>query len=391
MRILTRMPTSLLPLLAVLVTAPLHGQAELSPGTPQEVGMSAAVLEGAVGLYREAVASGDLVGAVVLVARHGKIVVHEAIGQRDWQRNLPMEKTTMFRMASNTKPVVATAIAILVERGQISYNDPVRKFIPSFDNYRAGFMTVGQLLSHTSGFRIPTLFLGPYTIESGNAQPTLQTEAAKFGAVGGAFPPGGAYSYSNPGYNTLGAIIEIVSGKPLDEFLRDEIYAPLGMIDTYHIETAERTDGKVNRMSAVYYNRENGRWVPGWRPGQPPQVPFVRASGGLISTALDYAVFLQTHLNGGTYGSARIITPQNVQAMTTRRTPENGPAYGYGWQLQEGGIYAHGGSDGTVAWVDPERGIIALVFTQTPRGRNPISRFRQLVNLAVHDAAQTAQ
>src|SRR5690606_1393434 len=137
---------------------------------------SAAVLDGAVGLYREAVARGDLVGAVVLVARNGKVVVHEAIGQRDWQRNLPMEKNTMFRMASNTKPVIATAIAKLVERGDLRYDDPVRKYIPSFDNYRSGFITVGQLLSHTSGLRIPTLFLEPYTTGRGDAKPNLQTE-----------------------------------------------------------------------------------------------------------------------------------------------------------------------------------------------------------------------
>jgi CubicO group peptidase (beta-lactamase class C family) len=348
------------------------------------------VLNGAVGLYREAVESGELVGAVVLVARNGKVVVHEAIGSRHWQANLPMEKNTMFRMASNTKPVIATAIAMLVERGKLSYDDPVRKFIPAFDNYRAGFITIGHLLSHTSGLRINTLFLEPYTTQGSgrNARgPNLQTEVAKFGAVGAAVPPGGAYSYSNPGYNTLGAIIEIVSGKPLDVFLRDEIYRPLGMSDTYHMEVEDRLDGKLNRMGAVYYRRENGQWTPGWKPGDPPQVPFVRASGGLISTAWDYAVFLQTYLNGGSYGTARILTPESVKTMTTRHTPENGPAYGYGWALQDRS-FGHGGSDGTNAWVDPERGIIAMVLTQTPRGRNPLQRFRQLVNLSVEDPPQ---
>jgi len=369
-----------LPLLAVLATGPVSAQTRLTTGTPEEVGMSAAVLQGAVGLYREAVESGELVGAVLLVARNGKVVIHEAIGQRDWQRNLPMEKNTMFRMASNTKPVIATAIAMLVEREELRYDDPVRKYLPAFDNYRGGFMTVGQLLSHTSGFRIPTLFLEPYS-----QRPDLQTEVAKFGAVGAAVPPPAPYSYSNPGYNTLGAIIEVVSGKPLDVFLREEIYAPLGMADTYHIETAERTDGKVNRMGAVYYRRENGNWTPGWRPGDPPQVPFVRASGGLISTAWDYAVFLQTYLNGGTYDATKILDPESIEVLTSRHTPADGPAYGYGWQLQDGG-YGHGGSDGTFAWVDPENGIVAMALTQTPRGRNPIRKFRQLVTLAVDDA-----
>src|SRR5690606_25326051 len=114
---------------------------------------------------------------------------------------------------------------------------------------------------------------------------------------------------------------------------------------------------------AVYYERENERWVAGWRPGDPPQVPFVRASGGLISTAWDYATFLQTHLNGGSYGSTRVVTPESVEAMTTRRTPSDGPAYGYGWQLRDDDVFAHGGSDGTAAWVDPQRGIVAVVLT----------------------------
>jgi len=140
--------------------------------------MSAAVLQGGVGLYREAVARGDLVGAVLLVARNGKIVLHEAVGSRNWEANLPMEKNTMFRMASNTKPVVATGAAILVEGGKLAYSDPVRKYMPSFDNYRAGFITLDNLLSHTSGFRINTLFLEPY-----QANPTLQREVARFGEV----------------------------------------------------------------------------------------------------------------------------------------------------------------------------------------------------------------
>src|SRR5690606_875733 len=126
--------------LAVLVLAqPVTAQTQLRPGTPQDAGMSAAVLNGAVGLYREAVERGELAGAVVLIAQIGQVVVHEAIGQRDCRRNLPMESNTMFRMASNTKPVIATGIASLEERVLLRYDGPVRKYIPEFDNYRAGF------------------------------------------------------------------------------------------------------------------------------------------------------------------------------------------------------------------------------------------------------------
>lgn len=369
--------------LATLCVAPLSAQGTtLTTGTPEEVGMSAAVLQAGVGLYREAVARGDLVGAVLLVARNGKVVLHEAVGSRNWEANLPMEKNTMFRMASNTKPVVATGAAVLVEGGKLSYADPVRKYMPSFDNYRSGFITLGNLLSHTSGFRINTLFLEPYL----NA-PTLQREAARFGEVGAAVTTGTSYSYSNPGFNTAGALIEMASGQLLDAFLDQSVYTPLGMNDTYHMEVADKLDGKLQRMGAVYYTRRpDGKWIPGWKPGDPPQVPFVRASGGLISTAPDYAVFLQMFLNGGIYGTTRILKPETVELMTSRHTPPGEAAYGYGWSLdEEEGIYSHGGSDGTFAWVDPARGIIGLVFTQTPAGDNPRGKFMEMVKLAVND------
>lgn len=374
--------------------APLAAQGTtLTRGTPQDAGMSPAVLEAGVGLYREAVARGDLVGAVLLVARNGKVVLHEAVGSRHWELNLPMERNTMFRMASNTKPVISTAISMLVERGKLRYADPVRKYIPSFDNYKSGFITIDQLLSHTSGFRIGTLFLSPYLEKSPEHPdaPSLQLEVARYGDVGAAVTPGTTYSYSNPGFNTLGALIEIASGKPLDVFLRDEIYRSLGMVDTYHHEVADKLDGKLNRMGAVYYERKDGKWTVGWKPGDPPQVPFVRASGGLISTAWDYAIFLQTFLNGGAYGTVRLLKPETVKQMTTVHTPPapGGGGYGYGWMLDARGVYSHGGSDGTFAWVDPGQQVIGLVFTQTPRGANPTSKFMELVRLSINERPRT--
>jgi CubicO group peptidase (beta-lactamase class C family) len=300
-----------------------------------------------------------------------------------------MEKNTLFRMASNTKPVVATGVAMLVEGSKLGYDDAVRQHIPSFDNYRSGFIRIGHLLSHTSGFRIGTLFLEPYlpTTVSNPGEGTLQREAARFGEVGAAVAPGTSYSYSNPGYNTLGALIEIASGQSLDRYLTESIYRPLGMSDTYHMEVDDRLDGKLQRMGAIYYTRTNGQWSAAWKPGDPPQVPFVRASGGLISTAWDYAVFLQTFLNGGAYGDVRLLKSETVELMTESHTPEPGPAYGYGWMVADDGVYSHGGSDGTFAWVDPARDIIGLVFTQTPRGRNPTQKFIQLINLSIEEHA----
>ena len=374
-------------------TAPVLGQGTvITRATPAEAGMSAGVLAGGVALYEEAIARGDLVGAVLLVARDGKVVLHEALGWRDRARGIPMEPNTMFRMASNTKPVVATGVAMLVEDGKLGYDDPVREHMASWDNYRAGFINIGHLLSHSSGLAIPTLFLQPYMEPSAEHPdaPTLRLEAARFGAVGAVNTPGTTYRYNNPGYNTLGALIEIASETPLEEYLDRELYAPLGMRDSYHHEVDEKMDGKLDRMSVVYYRRDDeGQWTPGWTPGDPPQVPFVRASGGMISTAADYAAFCQMFLNGGIYGGRRIIGEETVELMTSpkiRTNPDSdGPPsyYGYGWSVSADGVFSHGGSDGTNAFVDPSRQLIVLVFTQTPGGRNPVRRFLDLVNLAI--------
>ena len=378
-----------------LASSPAQAQdVTLTMGTPEEVGMSPAILGGAVQLYRDAVEAGGLVGAVLLVAKDGKVVLHEALGWRHKGRNLPMEKNTMFRMASNTKPPVATAISILVEEGKLSYEDPVRNHFPTWDNYRAGFIQIRHLLSHTSGLRINSLFLMPYMEPSAEHPdaPNLQLEAARFGEVGAEVIPGTSYSYSNPGFNTLGALVEIASGQPLEEYLDDHIYTPLGMHDSYHHEVAEKLDGKLDRMGAVYYTRENGEWVPGWEAGDPPQVPFIRASGGMISTAMDYAVFCQMYLNGGVYGGERIISEETVETMTSPFFLAGGEAeadrgvrvgYGYGWRVEEDGTFSHTGSDGTGAWVDPNQDLIVLVFTQTPRGRNPRQKFVELVRSAI--------
>ena len=351
----------------------------LSYGVPEDVGMSAAVLSGALGVYEEAIERGELVGAVVLVARKGRIVLHEALGWRDKEQGLPMERNSLFRMASNTKPLVSTGIAKLVEQGRLAYSDLVRTHIPEWDNYRAGFITIGQLLSHSSGLRISSLFLQPLAPNT-----TLQKEAARFGDVGASVPPGETYSYNNPGYNTLAALVEIGSGQLLEAYLKSIVYRPLGMTDSYNHQAGHKLDDKLNRMGAVYYERgSNGEWEPGGTPGGPVAYPFARGSGGMISTAWDYAVFCQMFLNGGVYDGVRILETETVELMTSPKIQmPGGGGYGYGWSITDG-TYGHGGSDGTNAWIDPEREIIGLVFTQTPRGRVSLDRFRQLVNLSI--------
>ncbi len=367
----------------------------LSPGIPEEVGMDAGILKAGIEMYRRAIARDEGRGAVLLVARKGKVILHEAVGWRDKEQDLPMQKDTMFRMASNTKPVIATVLAMLADQGKLNFEDPVHHYLPSFDHGQARDITLHHLLTHSSGLRIRPIFFQPLIEKSSDhpEAPSLQLEVARFGAVGPEAPVGGPYQYSNAGYNTLGAVAEVITRQPLDKLLREMLYRPLGMTDSYHHEVADKLDGKLARMGTVYYWRE-GRWTIGWKPGQPPKYPFVRASGGMISTALDYAAFCQMLLNGGVYDGQRLLSEETIARMIHPHVkvlnrngvaPEPPEYYGYGWRVRPDGVYHHGGSDGTAAWIDPERQLVVLVLTQSPSaaGKTLRRRFFELVRLAV--------
>ena len=356
----------------------------LSYGSAASVGMDAGLLEEAVQLYRDAVERDELKGAVLMVARRGVIVVHEAVGWRHEAYELPMENDTLFRMASNTKPVIGTAVLILQEEGRLSLDDRAALYLESFDNSLSRAITIRQLLSHSSGLRIGPIF---YRFE-GDENPTLIGAVAKFGAEGPAVEPGTSYSYNNAGYNTVGAIVEVASGMQLEDFLRTRIYEPLGMTDTLNHED----ETKLSRMASVYRGRprDGGRveFRQGFTPGDPPDFPVVRASGGMISTAPDYARFLQMYLNRGRYADAQILSEDSVAAGTRGEIASGtNTRYGLGWQITGDGAYSHSGSDGTMGGVDPPREIIGMVFTQSPGGINPRREFQNLVNRAADRGA----
>jgi CubicO group peptidase (beta-lactamase class C family) len=367
---------------------PAAAQPVLSTGDPASFGMSAAVLREGVTLFEQAVEKDDLQGAVLLVARHGKIVLCEPVGWRDRDKQLPMSRDTLFHVASNTKPVVATAVLMLAEQGKLDLNAAVLSYLPSFDTPKANAITVRQLLSHTSGLRIPTIFLSPLLKKTPEHAdwPSLRAEVDRFGPIGAEVTPGTSYSYSNPGYNTVGAIVEAVSRQPLEEFLTERIYRPLGMTESAHHDRPDLTERR-----ACIYRKKDDKWEVAYRPGDAPTYPFVRGSGGLITPAADYAKFLQLYLNGGTYEGRRLLSRDSVRAATTPQTRSIYSAeelktrtdfYGYGWQVSTDGTYGHAGSDGTYAWVDPERDLFGIVFTQSTGGRNPRDEFVKVVRRA---------
>ena len=337
------------------------------------------ILREAVDLYRRAVDQDHVRGAVLYVAQRGAVVLHEAVGFRHHAYGVPMLKDSMFRMASNTKPVVATAVMMLAEEGKLSPADPVAKYLPSFANPKSRGITIAQLLSHSSGLRIEPIFY-PFAKDD---EVSLVAAVAKFGAEGPAAPPG-EYSYNNAGYNTLGAIIEAVSGMPLETFLRTRIYDPLGMTDTLNHEDP----AKLQRMATVYRGRRGAGgkviFTQGYTPGDAPDYPVIRASGGMISTAADYATFLELFRQRGVYNGTRLLKEATVAAMILPRVKmPDGASYGFGWMIAADGTYSHTGSDGTMAWIDPARETVGMVLTQSPGGINPRTEFRRLVEAVI--------
>lgn len=368
----------------------------LSYSDPASEGMDETILKAGVNMVEKAIDDDKIRGAVLLVARDGKIVLHEALGWKDVDSKTKMKKDAMFRMASNTKPVVATGISILKDEERLAYQDYVRKHLASFDNYRSGEIKIHHLLTHTSGFRIRPIFYRPLIQKSKEYPdaPNLRLEVDRFGETGAEVEVGTTYRYSNAGYNTLGALIETISGEKLEVYLRKNIYEPLGMKDSYHHETKEVLGDKLNRMSTVYYKRD-GTWTVGWEPGNKPQYPFVRASGGMISTAVDYAVFCQMFLNGGIYDGKRILHESTVKQMIFPQTRNiyseeernnRQSYYGYGWGVNADGVFGHTGSDGTAAFIDPNNKLIVLFFTQSPGQVNPLARrFLKLAQTAINE------
>lgn len=354
-------------------------------------------LAAAARLYEDAVSEDATRGVVVLVAHRGKTVLHKAYGWRDADKKLPMRKDTLFRLASNTKPIVATAVLMLASDGKLEIAAPVGRYLPAFANDKCKSITVHQLLTHTSGLRIPGLFVYPLMqkSEAHPDAPTLQLEAARFASVGPAVEPGTSYKYSNAGFNTLGALVEKVSGMPLASFLRARIYDVLRMPDTCHHESV----AVAERMSSVFRRRENGTWRVSWKPGGPATVPFVRASGGGISTAADYARFLQAWLDDAKPDRARrngapkrLLTQESIRAAAKPHTSivyereqraQRRSFYGYGWVVRRDGTLEHGGSDGTWAWVDAKRDTLGIVFTQSTRDARLNARFRTHVRRAL--------
>lgn len=400
---------------ALLLYTGLHAQ-KTNPTTlvespPQSAGVSAERLVRLDRFIQRYVDAGELNGATALIVRDGRIVYHKAFGYSDLERRRPMRRDDMFRIASMTKPVVSVAAMTLVEEGLMSLDDPLSKHIPAFkdavvlDKFNPADttysvvkprseVTVRQLLNHTSGIGYAQIgspeanaiyFKNGINGGIGTPYSTLSDMIPRLARLPLFHHPGEKYLY---GLNTdvLGYLIEVVSGMPLDRFLQERIFAPLGMKDTHFYLPAE----KKSRLVKLYQQDSNGRLrlqdsvirINGDFHRDFPLTPngsYFSGGAGLTSTAFDYAVFCQMLLNGGVYNGVRILSPHTIRMMTTNqigRSPmwngAEGPnRFGLGFGVyteaseaqtpSQAGSFDWAGMFATHFWVDP-KSRMACVF-----------------------------
>ena len=326
-----------------------------------------------------------LSGAVTLVADGQHILHLSAVGRRDIERNLPMRTDTIFWAASMTKPMTGAAIMMLQDQGKLSIDDPVSKYIPEFADLKTpsgkpANLTLRLLLTHTSGL--------PDAPKSTLHKPrTLAEVLPYFLHRPMVYEPGTRWRYCQSGINTLGRIIEIVSGESYENFMRDRLFVPLGMKDATFYPTKDQT----SRL-AISYNLKDGRLEATEIDLLPGPVGdrnhYTAANGGLFCTAADYCRFAQMLLNGGSLDDKQYLRPETVKEMTRIQTdgiPSVGFIPGSAWGLTVGivskptgiteglspGTYGHGGAYGTQAWIDPVKNRIYLLLIQ--RGDLPNS------------------
>ncbi len=397
-------------ILAVLCVVPIvvSTGAQVPPGVPTDVGLSAKRLLRIDRVISRAIESRQISGAVTLVARHGHIAHFEAHGLMDIEANRPMRTDTIFPIASMTKPVTGVAILMLVEEGKVRLTDPVSRFIPEFQNTTVAVpvgtsasnndaeaiytvpanreITVRDLMTHTSGLGSG----GAGSREGSRIAPrrftdTVAEYTAELGSAPLDFQPGTAWAYSGlAGFDTLARIVEVASGLTFDEFLRQRIFEPLGMHDTAFNVPADRT----SRVVTLYGRTPDGlerRDVPAWVG----TTTLFSGGGGLWSTAEDYLQFAQMLVNSGTLNGTRLLGPRTVDLMASNHVGElyaksgrTGGRAGKGFGLtvdvvldsvkaqepRATGSFGWSGAFGTHYWVDRSAELTAILMVQTPGG-----------------------
>ena len=390
----------------------------LSLAVPEEVGLSRSRLARLSDVLRAEIERGRVPGAVALVARRGRIAYFESLGVRDPARGAPMHKDTIFRIYSMTKPIVSVAAMMLWEEGQFLLNDALAKYLPEFGRMKVAVardgkvelvladrdITIQDLLRHTSGLTYE--FRGNAPVQKMYVEAkvfrrnqTNADQAVTLAQLPLMHQPGTRWEYSRS-TDVLGRLVEVLSGTSLGEFLSERILTPLGMVDTAFFVPAQN-HGRL----AEAFPRDPETDAPVQLVEVKEKPRFESGGGGMVSTALDYARFLQMLLNGGRLDAVRLLSRKTIEYMTADHLgPITGapdlliPGYGFGLgfavRLQAGiaqvpgsiGQYFWGGLAGTTFWVDPKEDFFALMLIQAP-GQREYYRvlFRDMVYAAFDD------
>lgn len=372
--------------------------------------------------------AGKIPGAVALIAKNGEVVYHKSFGFADINSQAPMQTDSIFRIASMTKAITSVAAMMLYEQGRFRLNDPVAKYIPEFANMAvisevdeqgninatvpaSKPIRIIDLLTHASGIAypfIPSKLQASYRAAGIIDGPTtrdvrLATQMKLLATQPLLFEPGSEFAY---GLSTdvLGYLVEVISGKPLDQFFADELFKPLGMDDTYFYLPEDKAD----RLATLYSEVDGVGLVEHAGTGTDIEVndalyPVIGAKtyfsggAGLTSTARDYALFLQMLLNNGELNGVRILGRKSVELMRTGRVDWDGdkvPDFGLGFavisdigrrgELASAGSYAWGGAFDTSYWIDPREQLIGVYMSQTrPTKSDMGDRFNTLVYQAL--------
>ena len=398
---------------------------ELPTALPEEVGLSSERLNRIETVMNENIANETIPGVVTMVARHGKVAYFKAFGKMDVEANRDMSKDAIFRLASMSKCITSVAVMILYEEGQFLLSDPVSKYIPEFRNPKVVIksptsdetilvpakseITIRELLNHTSGISYGDGLQSSYYEQAGvktSLRPTRGTIAEmvkKIAALPLISNPGEEFHYGMS-VDVLGYLVEVISKMSLDEFLRQRIFEPLGMHDTYF----NIPESKLQRLSGVYMQDKSKKLVKatGYADYHYPQTCFM-GGAGLVSTTADYFRFAQLLLNKGELDGKRILSRKTIELMTTNSigneyiyTVNNhfgiiGDKFGLGFAIRtERGVYdeleslGSFGWDGafyTKFWVDPKEDLIAIFMTNMAIDDNLISKFKVLVTQSIID------
>lgn len=275
----------------------------------QPAPLSAAALEALDSIVTGYVERNLAVGAELLVMQDGKVLLHRAHGLANRETGRPWEIGTISNIRSMTKPLTGAAVQLLIDRGQLSLDDSISKYLSGFDNDKSRGITLRQIVSHRSGL--------PLTIIERRIDQyaSLQEQANAAGERGPQFPPGSKFWYSDIGTDVAAAVVEVASGRPWAEFARTELLEPLGMKDSFF--GIDPTDPRFGRI-AVGYMSSGGTWNAFWSPDSGKALyPFAWGSQTVYSTPRDYARFLQLWLDHGRVGDRQLLSAEAVARQTT--------------------------------------------------------------------------